>query len=168
VTHGGRLAELGALEDFLPGPLELGGKLGPLLVQLPPSLEFDAPVADRFFAGFRARFDGEIVCEPRHPGWFSPAADELLSAHRVPRVAADPAPIPAAGAPGGWRGLAYFRLHGSPRTYYSSYGAAYLQALRVRLAAASAGNAAWCIFDNTAAGAAISNALDLQTIAGSA
>ena len=33
---------------------------------------------------------------------------------RVARVAADPAKVPAAAEPGGWRGLAYYRLHGSP------------------------------------------------------
>lgn len=80
----------------------------------------------------------------------------------VARVAADPARVPAAGEPGGWPGLVYFRLHGSPRTYYSAYDEEYLDALASRLAEhAAAGRQAWCIFDNTVLGAATRNALDL-------
>jgi uncharacterized protein YecE (DUF72 family) len=53
------------------------------------------------------------------------------------------------------------RLHGSPRTYCSDYPADYLAALAAALhTPAHAGS--WCIFDNTAAGAALFNALDLQ------
>jgi uncharacterized protein YecE (DUF72 family) len=67
--------------------------------------------------------------------------------------------VPAAAEPGGWPGTVYFRLHGSPRTYYSAYDASYLDALATRLLAAPPG--AWCIFDNTALGAATTNALGL-------
>jgi uncharacterized protein YecE (DUF72 family) len=100
-----------------------------------------------------------VAAEPRHAGWFTPAADALLAEWRVARVAADPARVPAAAEPGGWPGNAYYRLHGSPRTYYSAYDAAFLDALAPRLAAAPAG--AWCIFDNTALGAATADALGL-------
>ena len=44
-------------------------------------------------------------------------------------MAADPAPVPGADEPGGWRGLSYYRLHGSPRIYYSAYSAEYLAAI---------------------------------------
>jgi uncharacterized protein YecE (DUF72 family) len=80
----------------------------------------------------------------------------------VARVAADPAVVPAAAEPGGWASTAYYRLHGSPRMYYSAYDAMYLSALAQRLEThRRAGVTAWCIFDNTAHGAAIGNALDL-------
>ena len=77
-------------------------------------------------------------------------------------MAADPAPHPSAGAPGGWRGLSYYRLHGSPRVYYSAYQAQTLAALKERVAADGA-KAVWCIFDNTASGAAAGNALALRS-----
>ena len=77
-------------------------------------------------------------------------------------MAADPARVPEAGEPGGWPGLVYYRLHGSPRMYYSDYSPAYLDALAASISAARGrGAPAWCIFDNTAAGAATPNALDL-------
>ena len=59
----------------------------------------------------------------------------------------------------------YLRLHGTPRVYYSSYETPLLQALAPRLRLAQAeGAEAWCIFDNTASGAAAANALALQRL----
>ena len=164
ITHDARLADVTArLEAFRLEVEQLGDKLGPLLVQLPPSLTFDGPVAERFFADLRRRWPEAVVCEPRHPTWFEADADALLSAYHVGRVAADPARHPAAAKPGGWEGLAYWRLHGSPRMYYSAYGdetlAALAQAIR-----SSPVREAWCVFDNTTSGAAMANALSLQAL----
>ncbi|MFL5386778.1 MAG: DUF72 domain-containing protein [Longimicrobiaceae bacterium] len=163
ITHQLRLAAAGeALDAFLAEAAGLGEKLAVLLVQLPPSLAFDAAVAAPFFAGLAARTGASVVCEPRHPTWFEGEADALLAEHRVARVAADPSRVPAAAHPGGWRGMAYHRLHGSPRTYYSSYPAESIRALAARLREdAEGGREAWCIFDNTASGAAAANALEL-------
>ncbi|WP_257389501.1 DUF72 domain-containing protein, partial [Tahibacter caeni] len=89
--------------------------------------------------------------------------DAVLLARRVARVAADPAVVAAAAHPGGAAELCYLRLHGSPKTYYSDYDEARLRAAAAQLAeAARGGAAAWCIFDNTAAGRAVPNALALQ------
>ena len=74
-------------------------------------------------------------------------------------MAADPSVAPGGGEPGGWRGLTYIRLHGAPRIYYSAYDAAALAAIKARLVAAVVPT--WCIFDNTAAGAALGHALTL-------
>ena len=103
--------------------------------------------------------EGPVACEPRHPTWFEADAEALLRAHRIARVAADPARVPAAAEPGGWPALAYWRLHGSPQMYWSSYEPATLDALAARLA--DAVSEPWCVFDNTTSGAAAANALDL-------
>jgi uncharacterized protein YecE (DUF72 family) len=160
VTHEAGLAGPSQpLQRFLGEVGALGERLGVLLVQLPPSLGFDRQVAARFFDYLRGSYAGLVACEPRHPSWFGEEAEALLRATRVARVAADPAIAPEAGTPGGWTGLSYWRLHGSPRMYYSAYTAEEL----VRLGDAIAGveGEAWCIFDNTAAGAAAGQALDL-------
>lgn len=150
------------LERFLGEVAGLGEKLGPLLVQLPPSLRFNPEVANRFFTALRDRFSSRVVCEPRHPTWFTPEAGEVLKDYQVARVAADPAPHPLAAEPGGWTGLVYYRLHGSPRIYYSRYSPETLDALAQQLAdTAGAGTETWCIFDNTAEGAAVVNGLEL-------
>jgi uncharacterized protein YecE (DUF72 family) len=161
ITHSRRLADPEPLAGFLATLQGLGAKLGPLLVQLPPSLKFDPAVAGGFFAALRRRFAGEVVCEPRHPTWFESGAEELLVQFHVARVAADPAVVAAAGEPGGWDGLAYFRLHGSPEMYSSSYSSSYLDRLAGELRRAARRSPAWCIFDNTAQGAAAGNALTL-------
>jgi len=160
VTHDACLAGADHLVDgFLGEASALGDRLGVLLVQLPPSLAFDRQSAGAFFDHLRRQYSGLVACEPRHPSWFGPEAEALLQAGQVARVAADPAVVPEARAPAGWAGLAYWRLHGSPRMYYSAYPAEEL----VRLAGEIAGveGEAWCIFDNTAAGAAAGQALDL-------
>jgi uncharacterized protein YecE (DUF72 family) len=163
ITHGLRLqgAE-GLLETFLSEASHLGEKLGCLLVQLPPSLEFEAALAKPFFEALHSRSSAAVACEPRHPSWFTPDVEELLTRLGVARVAADPARVPAAAEPGGWSGLGYYRLHGSPKVYYSAYSEEYLDALASRLQEdAAAGRQVWCIFDNTTLGAATGNALDL-------
>jgi uncharacterized protein YecE (DUF72 family) len=162
LTHERRLADpTPLLEAFLEEIGELGPKLGAVLVQLPPSLAFNPPIARDFLDVLRARFSGFIALEPRHKSWFGAEADALLVDHRVARVAADPAVAPQGGEPGGWRGGAYLRLHGSPRMYYSPYGPARLEGVAARLRAQGDGET-WCIFDNTALGAATADALTLR------
>ena len=151
------------LERFLAESAGLQEKRGPLLVQLPASHVFDrarggpllrpAAVALRRRGGLRA-----AACRA---GW-PRAADALLVRHQVARVAADPARAPGLERPGGWPGLVYYRLHGSPRTYWSRYDAAFIDAVATSLRSLPASVDAWCIFDNTASGAAMENAQELR------
>lgn len=159
ITHERRLADPAEpLDRFLGEVRELGDRLGPLLVQLPPSLAFRRAVAEDFFALLRDRFDGGIACEPRHPSWFNDGPEAMLERFRVARVAADPVAVPGGEAPGGWGGLVYRRLHGSPEIYHTDYGPERLGAVEAALRSDSASAPAWCIFDNTALGAAPQNA----------
>lgn len=163
ITHEKRL--VGAqpeIERFLDEAGGLGQTLGPLLVQLPPSLAFDPQTAAPFFADLRARTPTPVVCEPRHASWFTADADALLREGGVARVAADPAPVPAAALCGGWPGLRYTRLHGAPRIYYSDYSSERLAEVAANLTEAPVES--WCIFDNTALGFATANALDLRRL----
>jgi uncharacterized protein YecE (DUF72 family) len=165
ITHELQLARARApLDRFLDETAGLGGKRGPILVQLPPSFAFDARVTGRFLTLLRARYAGPVVCEPRHATWAAAAADALLSQHRVARVAADPAPFPEAALPGGWPGLIYFRLHGSPRPYWSRYDALRLGAWADALRRVPEDVQAWCVFDNTASGAALQNAVEIDRL----
>ena len=165
ITHDQKLRRArSAIERFLAETAGLGRKRGPLLVQLPPSLEFEPRVVHRFFELLRSRCRGSIVCEPRHETWFSPSADSLLVRYKVARVAADPAPAAGAGLPGGWNGIVYYRLHGAPRKYWSRYDEACITRLAAAVRAVPASVDAWCIFDNTASGAALENAWELQSL----
>jgi uncharacterized protein YecE (DUF72 family) len=163
ITHKRRLADCGELLAAALGEMEeLGDRLEVLLVQLPPSLAFEQAVAEPFLAALRARWNGLVALEPRHPSWFESDPDSLLSDRRIARVAADPARVPEAAEPGGWAGLAYYRLHGSPVMYRSSYDDGRLESYAERIRAGSA--SAWCIFDNTASSAATGDALKLQRL----
>jgi uncharacterized protein YecE (DUF72 family) len=164
ITHDQRLAgSANLLKAFLADLAPLGSRLGCLLVQLPPSLAFDARVARAFFTMLRRQFDRGVAVEPRHASWFAPPADRLLSKFEVARVAADPPRTEGGGEPGGWPGLAYLRLHGDPRIYYSSYEDAYLDALANKLRGLQRRRIpTWCVFDNTTLGAATDNALSLM------
>ena len=161
ITHVARLEECEPLLDaFLGEVAGLGDKLAVLLVQLPPKLAFDRDAASSFFAALTSRTEAAIACEPRHASWFEPAAGAVLEDLRVARVAADPACVPAAAVPGGWGGLAYWRLHGSPRMYRSSYDDGRLDEYAAAIRQTDAADT-WCMFDNTASSAATGDALAL-------
>jgi len=167
LTHEQRLAEPEAALDRFAGEVAgLGGRLGVLLVQLPPSLGFDATVTEAFFNALRERLDVPIALEPRHRDWFFDEMDGWLTERRIARVAADPAPHSGADRPGGWRGLTYYRLHGSPRIYYSAYPPEILAGMARTLEAERVAAPTWCIFDNTAAFAALPDALTVREAVG--
>lgn len=153
-------------QQFLAETAELGTRRGPLLLQCPPTLVFDAAVVTDLFKLVRAEFDGPLVVEPRHASWFIDPVDGLLRQYRVSRVAADPPHSDRGFEPGGFQGLRYFRLHGAPRVYFSAYDTSWLQRLASQLREAR--GQCWCIFDNTASGAAAANALELLEILSSA
>lgn len=151
------------LKIFLAEAKILESRLGPILFQLPPKAAFSPIAADTFFTMLRDKHSGPTVLEPRHPTWFTAEADRLLQKFHIARVAADPARVSAAATAGGWNQLLYCRLHGSPRMYYSSYTETYLQLLAVTIARRQA-KEIWCIFDNTASGAALGNAQTLMRL----
>lgn len=164
ISHERRLVACDALvAQFLAEVGGLGDKLAILLLQLPPKLAFAPAVAEPFLAGLAAASPARLVCEPRHPSWFEAAPDALLRGLGIARVAADPAVVPAAARPGGCPELAYWRLHGSPSIYRSSYADGRLDAYAAALReAARAGREAWCMLDNTASAAATGDALALR------
>jgi uncharacterized protein YecE (DUF72 family) len=173
ITHEAKLLNAGgALLEFFEQVNGLNdgdeSKLGPVLIQLPPKLAFEDGVAREFFATLRELHTATVVVEPRHASWFSSAADALLREYGAARGAADPAKAASSAAnPGGSTGLRYWRLHGSPRTYYSDYDEAFLESLVERLcvdAKRHPKGEAWVIFDNTALGHATGNALRLTEL----
>ncbi len=173
ITHDARLRRArDPLRRFLDEAAGLGERLAVLLVQLPPSFAFEPRPVRLFFRTLREFFNGAVVCEPRHASWFVPAADRELSALRVGRAAANPARCPEAARPGGWMGPAgdwrgavlYHRWHGEPRMYWSRYELQWLGARADELARWPFEADHWCVFDNTASGAAIVNALELRAL----
>jgi uncharacterized protein YecE (DUF72 family) len=163
ITHTRRLVDVEMLlQEFIGQVGCLGDKLGCLLMQIPPTLGYSV-AADAFFQALRRHFTGAVALEPRNHEWFTPSVESILTAYRISRAAANPGIQASAGEPAGWSGLAYYRLHGWPRLYFSSYSLPYLASLAQKLHAHSrAATTAWCTFDNTALGEATLNGLSLQ------
>ncbi|WP_245895163.1 DUF72 domain-containing protein [Devosia submarina] len=122
-------------------------------VKLPKTITHERQLTDS--AGELDLFFGDI--EPRHISWAHEEAFRLLEQFSIGRVYADPQKPELQFAPTPGRPC-YLRLHGSPKIYYSPYSDESL-AQYARLLAAHPGS--WCIFDNTASGAAIRDALKL-------
>lgn len=164
-THDKRLRDCEEeIDAFLEQIGQLGEKLGAVLVQTPPGLAFETRKAAGFIERLKAGTTAAIAVEPRHRSWFDGAAHRLLDDLGAARVAADPARFEGAGEPGGSRHLAYFRFHGTPKIYHSDYVPDRLAIIAKQLRAAEDAGARdiWCIFDNTAEGHALANALALS------
>ncbi|MGH7911816.1 MAG: DUF72 domain-containing protein, partial [Candidatus Dormibacteraceae bacterium] len=187
VTHLKRLRDAeGPLANFLAsGVLLLGGKLGPLLWQLPPTLAFDGELLDAFLhllpgtlaeavelaRGHDDRLARPAIpdrvpalplrhaLEPRHQSYADPACGEICEARGVALVAADAAGrYPALGRPA--RDLAYVRLHGEQQLYAGGYSDAALDRWATAMRAwADQGRDVYAYFDNDADGRAPFDAL---------
>jgi len=163
ISHELRLRDAdAALGRFMAEVGSLGDKLGCLLLQLPPSLAFDEASARAFFTSLRSFTDVRVACEPRHATWFSAEAAKTMTRAGIAVVHADPPPVAGVDPVGDAKTL-YIRLHGSPQIYYSAYEPSFIEAVAARaLDARDVGADVWCIFDNTARGEAIPNALTLM------
>lgn len=108
ITHEKRLRDCDAdVDRFAKAARALGDRLGPLLVQLPPTMPADLDLLDGFLETMPPGF--RIAVEFRHPSWAGAPTDEALSARGASRVAAetdDSAAATADPAPG----FAYLRL----------------------------------------------------------
>jgi uncharacterized protein YecE (DUF72 family) len=161
ITHEDTLDKT-VVERFLGEINGLGRKLAVLLVQFAPSKTFEQKAAGAIFEALRQNTSVALVCEPQHASWFTNQVEKWLADFRIARVAADPLRAEGGDEPGGWRGITYMRLHGSPRIYYSAYHSHFLQNLENRLRVLRTQSDVWCIFDNTASGAALPNAFELR------
>lgn len=166
ISHEANL-ELAILGRFRSEVRQLGPKLDTLLLQLPPGRSFDPDWASSVLTALRAEDSQTLVAlEPRHETWFRPEAATLAHSFGAAYVYADPPPNLAAEATVKAANATYLRLHGSPRMYYSPYTDEYLEKLAAILVESGVASR-WCIFDNTAFGAAVPNALTLKNLVAS-
>lgn len=179
ITHLKRLldADTALANFFASGLLALGGKLGPILWQLPATLPFDPdrlrdflrqlPHSTAAAAELATRHDDRVApgdavttvdvdrpirhaLEPRHPGFTDRRALDLLAEHGVAVVLAD--------AAGDWpvidevtADFCYLRLHGATELYASGYPPEELDRWAARITARlDQGLDVYAFFDNDA------------------
>ncbi|HET6953921.1 MAG TPA: DUF72 domain-containing protein [Acidimicrobiales bacterium] len=143
----------------------LGDRLGPYLLQLPPTLRADAGVLDTCLRAFPG--DARVAVEPRHETWWTSEVRAVLERRGAALVWSD-----RRGRPQGplWdtAGWGYVRLHEGTASPRPSYGRAALRSWLDRISAAwPPGDAdAYVYFNNDPGGAAVRNARTLTRMAG--
>lgn len=136
----------------------LGAKLGPVLLQLPPTLRADPGRLDaclrRFPGGVR------VAVEPRHPSWWTDETRGVLEHHGAALCWADRLGRPLTPL---WRTAdwLYLRFHEGPAEPWPRYDDVTLRAWARELAAA---DDAYAYFNNDPGGAAVHDALRFITL----
>jgi len=157
LTHIKRLKEpeepVARLMDRAKG---LGDRLGPVLLQLPPTLKADAGLLDAVLGCFPAPV--RVAVEPRHPTWWTDEIRDVLSGHGAALCWADRGSRPVTPL---WRTAdwAYLRLHQGRARPFPSYGRKALDSWAERLAETWPARAdAFVFFNNDPGGAAVRDA----------
>lgn len=161
ITHIRRLSDVEeSWRQFLENAVVLEKRLGPVLLQFPPSFRLNAQLLDRFLAESNKLKESEgiqLALEFRHPGWFDDATYRLLKKCGAALVIAHSQRYPqapfVATAP-----FVYLRFHGPGQLFASSYSAAELQEWAGRIRSWMAeGLTVYAYFNNDFHGYAIDN-----------
>lgn len=133
----------------------LGAKLGPVLLQLPPTLAADHQRLAATLGCFPARV--RVTVEFRHPSWFTDETHQILRAHNAALCLAD---SPRRRTPM-WRTAdwGYLRLHEGLASPHPCYGRQALRTWGSRLAELwGPGDDIYCFFNNDGQGCAVRDA----------
>lgn len=168
ITHEMRLQGAAARwAEFITSALELGEKLGPVLLQFPPSMRAQASLLEEFLemhAAEARRRALRLAFEFRHASWFESEAGQILRRHGAALAVADSSRYPR--APLEPQGVfVYLRFHGPAALFASSYGEEQLEEWAGRIRAwLGEGRDVYAYFNNDAQGCAVRNALRLREL----
>jgi uncharacterized protein YecE (DUF72 family) len=168
ITHIRRLKNaFGVWQEFLENALELGAKLGPILLQLPPSFRADASLLESLFSGIRKKvlMPGlRLAIEFRHASWFEPEILDLMRTYSTCLVMAHSARYPMAPNEA-TADFVYIRLHGPGQMFASTYSLKELEswARTIRLWA-KRGKIVFVYFNNDFHAGAVENAKALSSM----
>jgi uncharacterized protein YecE (DUF72 family) len=156
LTHVKRLQEPAEpVQRFLSRAEALGDKLGPVLLQLPPSLTVDPDA----LAGTLSRFPPQVrvAVEPRHRSWWCDQAREVLEKHHAALCWADRRGRPVTPL---WRTAdwGYLRMHEGRAQPRPRYGPAALDAWLDRIDRTYGAQPVYVYFNNDAGAAAVADA----------
>jgi uncharacterized protein YecE (DUF72 family) len=162
LTHIKRLADARpSVEYLMERAGELGDRLGPILLQLPPSLEIDLERLDRTLEAFGPKV--RVAVEPRHRSWFVLELCDVLRRHDAAFVMADrrSRPITPLWSTSGWF---YLRMHQGRARPRPCYGDAALRSWvdRLRELRDEGGRSGFVYFNNDHRACAIKNAVTFR------
>jgi uncharacterized protein YecE (DUF72 family) len=160
LTHVKRLRDPAEpVSRFLDRAAGLRSKLGPVLLQLPPTLKGDPGALEQTLAQFPRHV--EVVVEPRHPTWFTDETRAVLEKHRAALCWADRKGRPLHPL---WQtaDFGYIRMHEGRAAPWPRYGRA---ALGTWLDRAGQFSRTYVFFNNDPGGAAVADATALAALA---
>ncbi|MDQ1485242.1 MAG: hypothetical protein QOJ62_935 [Actinomycetota bacterium] len=137
----------------------LGARLGPILLQLPPSMKADLGRLEATLGSFAPHV--RVAVEPRHESWWTADLRRLLESRNAPLVWADRLGKPVAPL---WRTAdwAYVRLHEGRAHPWPSYGETALRTWLHRITETwTSSEDVFVYFNNDPGAAAIRNARTL-------
>jgi len=167
LTHIRRLREpWEPVARFMDRAEGLGDRLGPVLLQLPPTLRADPPTLAECLRCFPSRV--RVAVEPRHPSWWAVERElrAVLERHGSALVWADRGSRPVTPL---WRTASwgYVRFHGGRARPAPRYGRQALETWRRRIAGEfGSGADVYAYFNNDTGGAAVVDALRFARAAG--
>ncbi|HEX6498287.1 MAG TPA: DUF72 domain-containing protein [Micromonosporaceae bacterium] len=158
LTHIKRLKDAAEpVARFLDRTAGLGGKLGPVLLQLPPNLRADPDQLDAVLRDFPSGV--RVAVEPRHPTWWTDEIRAVLERRGAALCWADRLSRPVTPL---WRtaDFGYLRLHEGRATPMPRYGRTALRSWLDRITAAyGADSPVYVYFNNDPDGAAVDDAV---------
>jgi uncharacterized protein YecE (DUF72 family) len=141
----------------------LGDRLGPVLLQLPPTLRADPGLLDTCLACFPP--GTRVAVEPRHDSWWTPAVREVLASRGAALCWADVLGRPVTPL---WRttGWGYVRFHQGRAQPWPRYGRQSLATWARRVVTAwPNGEDVYTYFNNDPHGAAVEDAVTFAGLA---
>ncbi|GHI08836.1 histidine kinase [Streptomyces cellostaticus] len=135
----------------------LGDRLGPVLLQLPPTLRADPPLLDTCLACFPP--GTRVAVEPRHDSWWTPKVRKVLESRGAALCWADVQAHPLTPL---WRTTdwGYVRFHEGRATPWPRYGKRSLETWVDRIATTwSKADDVYAYFNNDPGGAAVEDAV---------
>lgn len=163
LTHNKRLKEPEEpLQRFFEAFAQIKEYLGPILIQLPPSLKFEADTVGYFFNVLAAKYgDYSFALEARHPSWMETDAAKSLKKFNIAWVISQS----GVGFPYLEQVTAhtvYIRFHGPGKLYASSYTDEQMKDYAVKIKKWAKNQDVWVYFNNCYDTVAIANANTLK------
>ena len=163
LTHNKRLLEPEEpLERFFDVFSAIKKQLGPILIQLPPSLQFDYYRAEYFYKQLHHYKGYDFAMEARHNSWLQQDSLDLMAKYKISFVISQS----GRGFPYAEAVTAkniYVRFHGPKELYSSSYSDEMLKEYAVKFKRwIKEGHTVWVFFNNTMRGVGARNAKTLE------
>lgn len=147
------------LDDFYNTAREgLKDKLGPVLFQFPAQVKYEEALLQQIIEQLDSSFIN--VLEFRDAGWWRQNVYDHLAKHKIIFCGMSHPSLPDEAVVN--TGTAYYRFHGVPKLYYSGYSTNFLDHVSRQIQSQPSVKTAYLYFNNTAALAAIHNAIYLR------